>query len=368
MVDGVRAVVAPRQVRTTNTMHIYDFRSDTVTLPTAEMMAAIATAKLGDSGRGDDPTVNELERLSREITGKEDALFVPSGAMANLAAVMAHGCHGGEVIVEESAHIYNSEGGALSVVAGAIARPVRGSYGVMDPGEVRAAIRGDSDLAIAPTKLICVENTHNASGGSVVPLETMAALRVVAQQAGLPVHLDGARLFNAATYLNVPILEICKHVDSVWFALCKGLGGPVGAILAGESGFMRRARRAAKMLGGGMRQAGLIAAPALVALKDPYAVHRRDHALAQDLARGLAAIDDSLVAVDRVQTNIVNCFVDRFATDAGDINRALRDRGILANAKRTKIRFVTHYHIDEAAIAAAIQNFAEVIKPFRKVA
>jgi threonine aldolase len=349
-------------------MTTYDFRSDTVTLPTSEMMAAIATAQLGDSARGDDPTVNELERLGATLTGKDDALFVPSGAMANLSAVIAHGCRGGEVIVEEAAHIYNSEGGGLSVVAGAVARPVKGGYGVMDPDAVKAAIKGPGDLALAPTKLICLENTHNASGGAVVPLENMAAIHAVARRAVVPVHLDGARLFNAATYLNVQILEICRHVDSVWFALCKGLGGPVGAILAGEKEFMRKARRAAKMLGGGMRQAGLIAAPAIVALRDPYTVHRRDHELALKLARGLAAIDESLVEVDRVQTNIVNCFVDRFASDAGEINRALRERGILANSKRTKIRFVTHYHIDEAAVAAAIAQFAEVIKPFRKVA
>jgi len=345
---------------------IHDFRSDTVTLPTAEMMAAIATAPLGDSGRGDDPTVDELERLAASLTGKEEALFVPSGTMANLAALMAHGCRGGEIIVEEASHIYNSEGGGLSVVAGAVPRPVRGRYGALDPKEVRMAIRGPGDLALAPTRLICLENTHNASGGSVIPLENMAAIGEVARRAGIPVHLDGARLFNAGAYLDVPVVEICRHVDSVWFALCKGLGGPVGAVLAGERRFMSAARRAAKMLGGGMRQAGLIAAPGIVALKDPYRVHRRDHELARTLARGLAGIDASLVDVDRVQTNIVNCFVDRYTDDATEITQALRNRGILANSRRTKIRFVTHYHIDEAAVAAAVAHFAEVMAPYQK--
>lgn len=346
-------------------MAIHDFRSDTVTLPTGEMMAAIATARLGDSGRGDDPTVIELEHLAAKLTGKEDALFVPSGTMANLSAVIAHGCHGGEVIVEEAAHIYNSEGGGLCVVAGAVPRPVKGRHGAMDPDDVAAAIKGSADLALAPTRLICLENTHNASGGSVIPLANMAAIHDVARRAGLPVHLDGARLFNAGAYLDVPVIDICRHVDSVWFALCKGLGGPVGSVLAGDKSFMVKARRAAKMLGGGMRQAGLIAAPAIVALKDPYRVHKRDHALAQMLARGLADIDESLVDVDHVQTNIVNCFVDRFAADAGEILRALKARGILANGKRTKIRFVTHYHIDEAAVAAAVSHFAEVIQARR---
>jgi threonine aldolase len=293
---------------------------------------------------------------------------VPSGTMANLSALIAHGCRGSEVIVEEAAHIYNSEGGGISSVAGAIPRPIRGDYGILDPDKVRDTIVGTSNPALAPTRLICLENTHNASGGSVIPLHAMSQIHSIARQAGLPVHLDGARLFNAATYLNVPIAEICQHVDSVWFALCKGLGGPVGAMLAGDKDFMAKARRASKMLGGAMRQAGLIAAPGIVALQDPYSVHRRDHVLAGKLALGLAGIDASLVVVDRVQTNIVNCFVDRFASDAGEINRALATRGILANHKRTKIRFVTHYHIDETAVDAAIEQFAEVIKSVRRAA
>jgi threonine aldolase len=346
-------------------MQVHDFRSDTVTLPTREMMAAIATARLGDSARGDDPTVNELERFAAELTGKEEALFLPSGTMANLAALIGHGCHGGEVIVEKTAHIYNAEGGGLGVVAGAVPRPLAGQYGILDPGEVAAAIRGADEAARPRTALVCLENTHNASGGSVVPLDNMAAIRAIARRAGIPVHLDGARLFNAGAYLGVPIAALCAEVDSVAFALAKGLGGPVGAILAGDRSFMRAARRAARMLGGGMRQAGLIAAPALVALRDPYPVHKRDHDLARMLALGLADIDGSLVEVERVQTNIVNCFVDRFAEDAGEINRALGERGILANSRRTKIRFVTHYHIDEAAVAAAIEQFAAVIRPFR---
>jgi threonine aldolase len=349
-------------------MRIHDFRSDTVTLPTSTMMDAIAIAPLGDSARGDDPTVARLEQLGRELTGKDDALFVPSGTMANLAAIIAHDCGGGEVIVEETAHIYNSEGGGLSAVAGAVPRPIKGRHGVLAAAEVDAAIKDGSDQALAPTKLICLENTHNASGGTVIPLADMAALHTVAKQGGVPVHLDGARLFNAAAYLDVPLVEICRHVDSVWFALCKGLGGPVGALLAGDRAFMTRARRAAKMLGGGMRQAGLIAAPAIVALEDPYPVLRRDHERAGRLARGLAAIDCSLVDVEHVQTNIVNCHVDRFADDAGPINQALRELGILANYKRTKIRFVTHYHIDDAAVAAAVQHFAVIVSSLRKAA
>ncbi len=349
-------------------MAVYDFRSDTVTLPTPAMMAAIAAAPLGDAARGDDPTVNELERLGAEIAGKEEALFLPSGVMANLAALIGHGVRGREVIVEADAHIYNSEGGGISIVAGAVPRLVPGTYGVMDPQAVQRAIRGTADTALAPTGLVCLENTHNASGGSVIPLADMAAIRAVADEAGLPIHLDGARLFNAATFLEVPAAEICRHVDSVAFAVCKGLGGPIGSVLAGDAAFMAEARRAARMLGGGMRQAGLIAAPAIVALHDPYSVHRRDHALARRLAVGLAAVDASLVETDRVQTNIVNCFVDRFADDAAEINRALRQKGVLANHKRTKIRFVTHYQVDEAAVDAAIAAVTDIVGELRKAA
>jgi len=228
---------------------------------------------------------------------------------------------------------------------------------------VHAPVRDAHDIARARTKLICLENTHNAGGGSVYPLETLAAIHGAARSAGVPVHMDGARLFNAAAYLDVPIIQLCRHADSVWFSLCKGLGGPIGAMLAGASGFMRNARRAARMLGGGMRQAGLIAAPAIVALRDtdPYRLHKRDHMVARCLADGLASIDKSLVAVEHVQTNIVNCFVDRFADDAAEINRALRERGVLALSKGTKIRFVTHSQVDEKSVDAAINALGEVI-------
>ena len=341
---------------------IYDFRSDTVTLPTAEMMAAVMQARLGDSARGDDPTVLELEALGCELTGKEDALFVPSGTMANLAALIAHECRGGEVIVEATAHIYNSEGGGLSIVAGAVARPVHGRGGQLHPSGVEAAIRGSADLALAPTKLICLENTHNASGGTVMPLDVMAEIRSVAGTARLPVHLDGARLFNAAAHLGVPVRRLCDQVDSVWFALSKGIGAPVGAILAGDRPFMKKARRAARMLGGGMRQAGVIAAPAIVGLRDPYPQHARDHALAQRLARELARLDSSLVDPTRVQTNIVNCMVTRLASDAATINGQLSRRGVLVNSKGPKIRFVTHAQVDEADVDAAVRAFADVLE------
>lgn len=340
---------------------VHDFRSDTVTLPTAAMRAAMAEAALGDAARGDDPTVNALESLACRITGKEAALLLPSGAMANLAALLAHKVRGGEVIVEAESHLYNAEGGALSVVAGAVARPLAGHRGVLDAGALRDAIRGDADLARAPTRLVCLENTHNAAGGTVWPPAALTAATGVAHEAGVPVHMDGARLFNAAAFLGLPVAALCAPVDSVWFSLCKGLGGPIGAVLAGSQVFMQRARRAARLLGGGMRQAGLIAAPALVALRDPYPAHRRDHRLARRLAEGLAAIDPSLVELDRVQTNIVNCAAGRHAGEALSLVQALAERGVRVLSRTAQIRFVTHADVDESAVDHAIASMASVL-------
>lgn len=331
-----------------------DFRSDTLTLPTLEMREAMRSARLGDAARGEDPTVNELERVSAELTGKDAALFVPSGAMANLCALIAHGCRGAEVVVEATSHIYNAEGGGISAVACAIPRPVAGRHGVMDPADVERALRGGDDLAVAPTRLICVENTHNDAGGVVLPLENLSQLGAVAKRAGIPVHMDGARLFNASAHLALPISDLCSHVDSVWFALCKGLGCPVGAVLAGSESFVARARRAAKMLGGGMRQAGVLAAAGLLALRDPVPRHARDHVLAAKLARGLSEIDERLVDIERVQTNIVNCRLQGLPIQASTLARELAKFGVLANWKRDKIRFVTHAEVDDAAVERAV--------------
>jgi threonine aldolase len=343
---------------------MFDFRSDTVTKPTPEMMASIATAEVGDAARGDDPTVNRLEAVAAEVTGKEAGLFTPSGTMANLSAMLAHVRPGDEVIVDETAHIYNSEVGSMAAVAGALPRPVRSRDGIMDPSDVAAAIRPTVAHA-APTGLICLETTHNAAGGIALPLENMAAIHDVAKRAGLPLHLDGARLFNAATYLDVPVTEICQHVDTVMFALSKGLGAPVGSVLVGNRAFIDRARKKSRMLGGGMRQVGLIAAPALVALADPFTRLRRDHAMARMLAEGLAAIDKSLVQLDQVHTNIVNCYVDRYANDAGPLVQRLKEERVLANYARTKIRFVTHSHIDEAAVDACLRAVATILGDLR---
>ncbi len=271
-----------------------DFRSDTVTRPTAAMMAAIAHAELGDAARGDDPTVNELERRAAELTGKQAAVFVPSGTMGNLVAILSHVSPGDEVIVESTAHIYESEGGSISALAGAVARPVTSPGGVLDPADVAAAIRrGDKDNQ-ARTRLISVENTHAAAGGTVTPPETMERLHALAAGAEIALHLDGARLFNAAVHLDSPAAGICRHADTVMFCVSKGLGAPVGSLLAGDDAFIARARRKVRMVGGGMRQAGILAAAGLVALSDPYAQPLSDHRTARSLAAGLVGIDPRL--------------------------------------------------------------------------
>lgn len=347
---------------------MFDFRSDTVTKPTAAMMAAIAVAEVGDAARGDDPTTNELEAFVAELTDKEAALFTPSGTMANLSALLTHVRPGEEVIVDETAHIYNSEAGSMAAVAGAIPRPVGSQDGILEPSRIAAAIRSGAGAHVAPTRLICIESTHNAAGGIVPPLENMAEIYRVAKDAGLPVHLDGARIFNAAACLNKPVSDFCRYADTVMFALSKGLGAPIGSMLVGSEEFIAKARRKARMLGGGMRQVGLIAAPALVALDDPLPRLRRDHAMAKMLAEGLAAIDDSLVCVDKVQTNIVNCYVDRFASKADGFARSLEESGVLANFARTKVRFVTHSHIDEAAVEACLAAVEKIVGAARRAA
>jgi len=346
---------------------MYDFRSDTVTLPTAPMMAAIATAPVGDSARGDDPTHNRLEAVAAELTGKAAAMFLPSGTMCNLAAVLTHTRPGDEVIVETRAHIYNSEVGGMAAVAGAVPRPIPGDRGILRPDNVAAAIRDDTVQSKAPTGLICLENTLNAAGGTVLPSDVTAAIRDIADAAGIPVHLDGARLFNAAAHLDTAVDDLCCDVDTVMFALSKGLGAPMGSILAGSAEFIARARRKARMLGGGMRQTGMMAAAALVALEDPFPALRRDHHMARQLGEGLAALDESLIR-DPVQTNIVNCHIDRFAPDAAAFVQSLAEFGVLANFAGTKVRFVTHRHIDEKAVAACIAAAEQSLEKTRRVA
>jgi len=337
-----------------------DLRSDTVTLPTPEMYAAMAEAPLGDDVMGEDPTVKRLEAAAAARLGKEAALLVPTGTMANLAAVLAHTRRGDEVILEAEAHIFYYEAAGLSVAGGLMPRPLPGHQGALDPADVAAAIRPD-DVHFPRTGLVCLENTHNRAGGTVISLEQTRAVCAVAHAAGVPVHVDGARIFNAALALGVDAATLVADADSVSFCLSKSLSAPVGSLIVGTREFIGRARRARKMLGGGMRQAGVIAAAGLVALEQMVDRLAEDHANARRLGEQLAALPGVAVDLATVQTNMVRFSVEPSGLEAAEFVARLRARGVLCGARdRWTIRMVTHRHISAADVDAAAQAVAAV--------
>lgn len=348
------AIAAERNRNGAATRRYIDLRSDTVTKPTQEMREAMFAAEIGDDVYGEDPTVRRLEELAAEMVGKEAALFVVSGTMGNQVAILAHTSPGDEVILEAESHIYYYEVGAMAALSGVQARPVKGFRGAMDPDAVEEAIR-EENIHYPRTSLIALENTHNRAGGTVLPLDNMAAIADVARRHGLRVHLDGARVFNAAVALGVDVREITKHVDTVQFCLSKGLGAPVGSILAGPREFIDRARKKRKMVGGGMRQAGIIAAAGIVALTKMVDRLAEDHANARILAEGLAGIDGISVDLDTVQTNIVVMDTKGLGVTAGEFVARLKERGVLASGfGRTRVRFVTHKDVSREDVLAAL--------------
>jgi threonine aldolase len=341
-------------------MKFIDLRSDTVTWPTPAMREAMAAAPVGDDVYGDDPTVNELEARAAERVGKEAALFVPSGTFGNQLALFSWCPRGSEVILGEQCHIVQHEAGAASIIAGVQIRPVDAPAGVLDTRAVRARIR-EADIHHPVTSLICVENAH--SGGRVVPLADMDALYDLARTRGLPVHLDGARIFNAATALRVSAAEVAARADSVMFCLSKGLCAPVGSILAGPRGLIAEARKKRKIMGGGMRQAGVLAAAGLIAIGEMTERLGQDHENARELARLLAAIPGVTLDASAVEINMV-FFTAAVAGDqsafAERITAAMRERGVLINPPyEGEFRFVTHYWIDRARIEAVAASFSE---------
>ncbi len=340
---------------------IVDLRSDTVTLPTPEMLRAMATAELGDDVYGEDPTVRRLEELAAERVGKEAALFVPSGTMGNGIAVLTHTRRGDEVICDRTSHIYDAEVGGLAVLSGVQARPLESVDRPLRPEQVEAAIRPD-DVHFPRTRLLCLENPHNFGGGTVASPELMARLCATAHRGGLAVHLDGARIFNAAVALGVPAAALAAPTDSVMFCLSKGLCAPVGSMLAGPASWIAEARRARKMLGGGLRQAGVLAAAGIVALETMVERLAEDHANARRLAEGLAAIPGVEVDLEAVQTNMV--FVDVVASglDAAAFVAGLAARGVRAGAVgAARVRFVTHKDVEPAGIGVALDAAASVM-------
>jgi len=326
-----------------------DLRSDTVTRPTPAMREAIATAEVGDDVFGDDPTVNRLQELAAEITGMQAALFVPSGTQSNLVALMSHCQRGDEYIVGQTAHTYKYEAGGAAVLGSIQPQPIDFEKdGTLDLEKVRKFIKPD-DSHFARTRLLCLENTTN---GKVLPLEYLAKARGFVDEHGLSLHLDGARVFNAAVALGVELREITQHFDTVSVCLSKGLGAPSGSVLCGPADFIREAHKWRKMVGGGMRQAGIIAAGGIHALHHHVDRLADDHANAAALAEGLAAIDG--VTVCGHATNMV--FV-RVAGDSAALARDLADEGIIIRPGDT-MRFVTHLDVDRADIDRVVEHVA----------
>jgi len=347
---------------TASTAPFVDLRSDTVTKPTPAMLERMMHAELGDDGRGDDPTVKELERVAAQMLGKEAGLFLPSGTMSNQVAILAHARSKGEVIGEATSHIFHYELGGLSIVAGLYPRPIPGERGAMDIDSLRLSLRSPEMMPNAlGTAVVCMETTHNAAGGTVLPLAHMREVFGLCQRHRVPVHLDGARIFNAALVQEVPVSTIAQHADSATFCLSKGLSAPVGSVLTGSTDFIRRARGFRRMLGGNMRQAGLLAACGLVALEQSIDRLAEDHVNARRLADGLYRIDRSFVDPNEVETNIVMIDVSQTRATANRWGEVLAGHGVLASPATTSvIRLVTHRHVSEADIDRAVGAFRDI--------
>ena len=346
-------------------MTAIDLRSDTVTKPTEAMLERMRQAELGDDSRDGDPTVRALEELAAARTGKEDALFVVSGTMGNLVALLAHGQPGGAVLLEANAHILRSELGGIGGIAGLFHRGIPGTRGAMDLDRLADAISPGLAPHRLGTALICLETTHNDASGAVLPLDHMAAVQALAQRHGVPVHVDGARLFNAAVKLGVPAARIAAHVDTATFCVSKGLSAPIGSVLVGSRAFVQRARAFRRMVGGNLRQAGGIAAAGIVALETMIDRLADDHAMARRLAEGLQRIDPQLVELERVETNIVQVDTRASGRAAAEWTAALEQEGVRAGAWSTSLmRLVTHRHIDASVVERALAAFATVAQRF----
>ncbi len=340
-----------------------DLRSDTVTQPTPAMREAIYKAEVGDDVMGEDPTVNRLEEMAAERMGKPAALFVASGTMGNLVAMLAHCQRGDEVILGDLAHMFLSEAGGISALGGIHPRTLANQPdGTLQLDQIRAAIRSDNPH-FPHSRLIALENTHNRCGGVVIPPDYFAAVREIADQHKLIVHLDGARIFNAAVALGVDAREITQHVDSVTFCLSKGLSAPVGSVLCGEVDFIYRAHRVRKMLGGGMRQVGIIAAAGIVALEQMVDRLEGDHARARRLADGIAAIPGLSIDLQRVQSNMVFFDLAQDVTiTVPQVFAKLRERGVLLGFFPGQgFRAVVHCWIDDEDIEAALTALRDAV-------
>ncbi len=339
---------------------LIDLRSDTVTKPSAKMRAAMAAAEVGDDVYGEDPAINRLEERAAEVFGREAAIFVPTGTMGNVIGIRLHTQHGQEVICEARSHVLDWEMGMIAAFAGCQVRTVAAPRGILTWANIAQAIAPPIYYR-AQTGLICLENSHNMAGGTVTPLAVFEEIWAGARRAGLPVHLDGARVFNAAAALGIAVAELTRGFDTVMFCLSKGLGAPVGSMLVGSREIIARARSIRKALGGGMRQAGILAAAGLIALEDGPAQLPEDHRNARLLAEAVAASDAAEIDLDAVQTNIV---IFRLVEGgAAEFVVQLQQRGVLASAiGKDAVRFVTHLDVDRAACERAAEIVAETLQ------
>ena len=342
-----------------------DLRSDTITLPTVEMREAMARAVVGDDVYGEDPMVKQLEQEGAACVGKEEAVFLPSGTMGNLVAVLSHTGRGDAVLLDSESHIFYYEAGGASVVGGVQFWPLEGLHaGVGAVEKIEKGVR-PPDQHFAPVRLLCLENTHNRLGGVIMPPKAMDDIYSTAHHLGLRVHLDGARIFNAAAALDIPVTDLTCHCDSVMFCLSKGLGAPVGSLLAGDASFIAKARSNRKLLGGGMRQAGVLAAAGLLALEHRHAL-KDDHRRARELARGLSALPGLRVDPSPPPTNIIIVHTAEIKLSPEKFCDFLEEKGIRAIPfGENRVRMVTHRDISDEDIKRAINGVEACLLQFQ---
>lgn len=341
-----------------------DLRSDTVTLPTAEMRQAMAEAKLGDDVYREDPTINRLESMASSLLGKESGLFIPSGTMGNLAAIMVHCGRGDEIILGDRSHTFLYEAGGVAALGGIHPRQVMNQPdGSLDLDEVRQAIRSD-DVHFPVSRLVVLENTHNRCGGVALSVEYTQSMAELVHQNGMQLHLDGARIFNAAADLGIKAIDLAKPVDSVTFCLSKGLCAPVGSVLCGSSEFINQARRIRKQLGGGMRQAGVLAAAGIISLETMVDRLGQDHLRAKRLAQGFSSISGLILDPGSPYTNMVFLTLDDdIKITASQVERQLMEFGVKVSAiTDRRFRLVTHFWVDDSGVKKTIQAFREVLE------
>lgn len=344
------------------TTPVVDLRSDTVTKPTPDMLDAMSSAPVGDDVYGEDPTVRRLEAMVAELAGKEAAVFVPSGTMGNLIAVLSHCGRGDEMILGDQSHIHVYEQGGTAALGGVHPRTLRNrSDGTLDLAEVEAAVRSDNEH-FPVSRLLCLETTHNRCGGVALPVDYMDAAAELAHRHGLALHVDGARLWNAAVALGVSPARVLRHADSASLCLSKGLAAPVGSVVVGSAAFIRRVRRNRKVVGGGMRQAGVIAAAGIVAVTRMVERLANDHANASALARGLAALEGIALDPAAVQTNLVIFALTRADMTPAQLAQGLMAHGVLLSPMDgNRLRAVTHYHVSAADIDRTLDAFRAVL-------